>query len=180
MLRVGTLLLSLCLIAQGEASVPKATRGYRPLATRSGKLSIVHLLEVRRINAQGAAEHGAPGGVQLTFLVVRQPQVEGQLTLSELRDIEIDGSKYSVTTASALDGRKFEPQTTIDNPPNARIAAGAVGALVPLDGKTAVVVRTELFGQPLPGEGQMTVRFEVGWGKRTEALVFSRALDQLL
>jgi hypothetical protein len=43
------------------------------------------------MDAQTAAEPGAPDGRSFEFLFIRQPKAEGLFTLLELRDVTIDG-----------------------------------------------------------------------------------------
>lgn len=167
------LLLSLALVLGPAPTLADAEPGGAPrrsatLKSKKGKLSTVHLIRASRIDKD--EKKGIPGGLALMFVIVRGPSSSGLFTLTELRDFKLDGASYAATTFKKT-GRKFEPETAIENPEKV-----GVRGLSPDGG---AVMQTALFGVPLPSRGKARFTLKVGWGKETEPFEFSLDLASL-
>jgi hypothetical protein len=162
-------------LGQANGSRAKASPA---LASKTGSLSTVSLVEARRLTAEEATRSSAHGGLRLTFLVARSSASSGPFSLSELRDMTVDGKSYADTTFEAMK-RRFEPQTSIEEPRNVRLGTRTVDEAFKVGGTTAVVMVTTLYGGTVPAKGDGALTLKVGWGQRLEEFAFRFDLARL-
>ncbi|KFE70066.1 hypothetical protein [Hyalangium minutum] len=146
---------------------------------KKGAHSRALLLRAWKLDAQTAARQEAPDGLGFEFLFVRQPSATGLFSLAELRDFTIDGQSYQAMTETLLK-KRFEPGTELFDPKDVLATDGRTleDAFGVSTGK-ASVMRTVLWGAPLPKKGSVKVTVQIGWGQQLEKLEFVLDLANL-
>jgi hypothetical protein len=148
--------LGLCSRAATGDGVPRQT----------GRLTSTQLIKTERIQRSGA-----PDGLAFYFLVTPTGEAFGQFSIRETRDLLLGGQSYRQKTQAEL-GRRFEPETRIDDPAKFISAHPEFRTAMPRTEKGALVVSIAIPGAKLPDGAAVTVALEIGYDQQLEKFSF--------
>ena len=162
---VAVLVLAMLMLAASPVSAP----------SRSGKLSVVYLLDVTRPRQITLVEPvaGALDGILFYALIVQAQPTDEIFHLQETGDLALESGSYAQRTIAEV-GRALEPQTIVEDIPDfftsVRSDLAHFEALAA--GRAGVVVYGIVPGGTLKdGErGSLTLRY--GWGDEVESFAF--------
>ncbi len=98
---------------------------------------------------------------------------QDSLTVSEIRDVRIEGRSYAERTSAELN-RTFEPVTEINN-----LDRRAGQGLSEARKFKGVTLRVFLWGARLPDAGSCAIEFEVGWDLHTVKALIQAPMERL-
>lgn len=117
---------------------------------------------------------GATGGLLFEFdILPTDGAPQASFTLSELRDVLVNGQSYMALTKAAL-GQTFEPHTEIN-----KLAPHAETKLTKERRAQAVTMRVIIWGVAPPRTGSCDIALAVGWGSQTEKIKLVVPLSKL-
>lgn len=145
--------------------------GARGAVNDSTQLQAGRLASVRLVKTERLPPGSAPDGLAFHFLVSPTPEAFGLFSIRETRDILVGGQSYQEKNQAVL-GRRFEPQTRIDDAAKFFSGHAAFRPLMPKLEKGALVLSISLGGAKLPDDGAVGITVEIGFDRQLEQFAF--------